>query len=446
MKEQIQNVIETLYPINRCLLGEGYDTSLKFLESLVDLEILEFPSGTEIGTWVVPDEWVVRDAWVKDPEGNKIADYKANPLSLVVGSTKQHGIIDLEELRKHWHYIDELPKSTPYVFKYYDKTWGFCFPKDAVREDNKEAMAGVMLEDGKEFVPKTIDKLKDGEYEVFIDTEFRKGTMKVGVHTIKGKSDREILLLAHLDHPFQANDNLSGVACLLSILKKLKTDRTVKIIFCPETIGSHAYALTQDLSKVDFALAVDICGNNNSILLQKAFDGEARINKIAHLALQHMGETYRKGAFRNTIGSDEGAFNDPSIGVPGIMLSTWPYAEYHTADDTPDKIDYDAIEKMGNVISKIVEYWSNDFIPTREFKGQLMRSRYGAQTPNQQVNLSWDYFIYSMDGKKYLSELCADYGLNYEYALEIIEKLEKDGKLSRPNTSKKPVKKTKGKK
>jgi aminopeptidase-like protein len=440
MKEHTQNIIETLYPMNRCLLGEGYDNALTFIQSLVSLDILEFPSGTEVGTWTVPDEWVIRDGWVKDPEGNVILDYKTNPLSVVVGSEPVHGFVDLEELRAHWHYSEELPDATPYVFKYYDKDWGFCFPKNQLKKEGTTAIEGVNFESG-EFIPKWVDKLNPGMYEVFIDSEYRKGTMKLGVHTIPGKSDREILLFAHLDHPFQANDNLSGVACLLSIASQIKTDKTVKIVFCPETIGSHLYALTQDVSKVDFVLAVDICGNNNPILLQKSFN-DSRVNAVAHLALQHLGQTYSKGIFRGQIGSDESVFNDPLVGVPGIMLTTWPYKEYHTSEDTPEKINYESIERMGKLILTIIEYWDKDFIPKREFKGQLMRSRYGAQSRDKQTNLAWDYFIYCMDGKKYLSELCSEYGLNFNYVMSIVEKIEKDGKLSRADVGEKPVKKT----
>ena len=214
----------------------------------------------------------------------------------------------------------------------------------------------------------------------------------------------------------------------------------VKIVFCPETIGSVAYALTQDISNVDFMIAVDICGNVNSILMQKSFDGEHISNKAVHLALHSMGESYRKGVFRNTIGSDEYVFNDPLIGIPGIMLSTHPYKEYHTDQDTPDKINYEQIEKMGKVIQKAIEIYENDFVLKREFKGQLMRSKYGIQTPNQQVNLSWDYFIYSIDGKKTLIELCCDFGLDFDFTLGIINQMIENGditKVSSPDISKK---------
>lgn len=464
----MKDVIEQLFKFDRYLLGAGYDNSLEFISHLIGLETIEIPSGTKVGTWTVPDEWVVRDAWVKF-NGEKIIDFKTNPLSLVVGSTPVHGIVKLDELKKHLHFSDEKPDATPYVFKYYDKDWGFCVPKTQAKKKVEEGCEnGVCVPDlkdvdptvgkvqieGIDYTPKWQDNLQEGDYEVFIDTEYKPGVMKLGVHTIPGKLDKEILLFAHLDHPYQANDNLSAVACLVDLATKLDTDYTIKIIFCPETIGSVAYAETQDISKVEFVIAVDICGNNNSILLQKSWNPEDRLNRVAHLAIQGMGQTYRKGQFRNVIGSDEYYFNDPLVGIPGLMLSTWPYAEYHTSEDTPEKIDYTAIEKMGKAVMNIIKVWERDFIPQRNFKGPLMRSRYGIQTPNKQLNLSWDYFFYSIDGKRTLAELCSDYGLNFDYTFDVMEKMIADGvitkidvnKDSRPNPRKKGVKKATGKK
>lgn len=440
MKEHTKQIIETLAPLDRHLLGAGYDNAMKYLEHLIELELIEFPSGTEFGTWTVPNEWVIKDASVRyvgtdagNPvDGEDLLDFKNNPLSVMIGSRNINTRIDREELRKHWHYSDDQPDAIPFEFSLYDEeAWGICLPKKVLRREvlpgeEPEATEGVLMEE-EQYESKFTDALPEGYYDVKISTEYRPGVMRLGVHTIKGKSDREILLFAHLDHPYQANDNLSGVACLVDLANKLKAEHTIKIIFCPETIGSIAYAHTQDLSKVDFVIAVDVCGNKNSILLQKSYDQEHRINRVAHLAIQSLGETYRKGQFRNTIGSDEYIFNDPIIGIPGIMLSTWPYSEYHTSFDTADKIDYEQIEKVGLAIQKTIEYWEKDFIPVRNFKGPLRRSKYGVQTPNKQVNLSWDYLIYAMDGKRTLAELCCDYGLNFEFVLSIVEDMIKDG-------------------
>lgn len=428
--QDLKQTIEALYPINACLLGEGYDSRLEYLKHLLDMEVIEVPSGTEFSTWTVPDEWVVRDAWIKF-KGKKIVDYKVNPLSLVVGSLPFKGKVTREELIKHLNYSEKLPDRTPYVFKFYDKDWGFCANKNKlvkVEEGNISGEEKWLLE--------------EGEYEVFIDTEYKPGTMKLGVHTIKGKTDKEILLFAHLDHPFQANDNLSGVACLLDVVKKIKDPYyTIKIIFCPETIGSIAYAHLADLSKVETVIAVDICGNDAPILLLKAFEREATINHAAHCALQMAGKMYRKAPFRGTIGSDETVFNDPDIGIPSICLSTHPYDEYHTDADTPEIISYEKIQEVADLIVKIIEILEKNYIPKKEFKGQLMRSRYGIQSPVAQVNMNYDYLFYSIDGKKSLAELCANFELNFDQIYEIFEKMADEGKITRlPYSCKKPIK------
>ena len=37
--------------------------------------------------------------------------------------------------------------------------------------------------------------------------------------------------------------------------------------------------------------------------------------------------------------SDHEVFNDWGVGVPGIVMNTWPDQWYHTSQDRPDKID-----------------------------------------------------------------------------------------------------------
>lgn len=464
----MKEIIETLYPMDAYLLGSGYDNRLEYLKHLIDIETIHIKSGTKVGTWTVPEEWIIRDAWVK-LNGVKIIDFKKDPLSVVIGSESVNKKVTLDELRNHWNFSDEKPDAVPYKFNYYStkapgENWGFCVRKNEVKQkieydkDGKlicengvcmpelkdfDSSVGKVQIEGMDYKPKFADKLPaDGEYEVFIDSEFKPGIMKIGVHTIPGKSKREVLLFAHLDHPYQANDNLSGVACLVDMARKIHADHTIKLIFCPETIGSIAYAETQDISKVDFVIAVDICGNKNSLLLQKSWNMEDRVNRVAHLAIQGMGESFRKGQFRNTIGSDEYAFNDPLIDIPGLMISTHDYPEYHTSEDTPDKISYNKIEEVQTAVMKIIEVYEKDFIPVRKFTSPLMRSKYNIQTESPQMNLAYDYFFYAMDGKRTLAELCCEYGLNFEFTLEIINKMIDEKDIERIGFSKGDKQKT----
>jgi aminopeptidase-like protein len=434
----MKQIIEDLYGFNRCLLGEGFDNALLYINKLIPLDVLEFPSGTQVGTWTVPDEWIVRDAYVEF-EGERLVDYKSHPLSLVVGSLPFTGLVDLDTLKKHLHYSDEQPSAYLYEHKYYQKDWGVCIPKIKIYKKEGD---------------KTVCLLKEGKYRVHIDTEYRPGTMKVATHTIKGKTDREILLFAHLDGPFQANNNLSGVAALIDLVSYIKPgqyDHTIKIVFCPSTIGSIAYANTQDISKVEFMIAVDSIGNSHDggPMLQWSFDKTSRINTIAALALRGMGG-YRQGAFRCDTGSDEYVFNDPKIGIPGIMFTSHPYNKYHTSYDTPEFIYYSMMVHVQKAIVKIIEYYEKDFIPERKFTGPLFRSKYGIQSSGKPQNLAWDYFIYAMDGSRTFSSLCLEFGLNYELTYDHIQRLVADGQIScspvvsKGNVKKTPRKKSKG--
>jgi aminopeptidase-like protein len=413
----IIETIKQLFSLNPIfLLGAGYDNCIEYIKPLIGLDIIEVPSGTELGTWTVPDEWVVKEAWVKDPSGNIVVEYK-NDLSLMVYSAPFKGKVTREELKRHLYIDKDMPDATPYQTSFYERKWGFCLPANKV------------------FDKESKDLLPEGEYEVFIDTEFKPGVMKIGVHTVPGKTDREILLFAHLDHPYQANDNLSGVVCLLDLALRLKDkyQHTIKIVFCPETIGSIGYALTQDISKVDFMIAVDICGSDTQPTVQWSFDPQNRINRIAHLAMMMGDESFAMNRFRAYLGSDEYVFNDPQIGIPGLMYTRAPYKEYHTSADTPEIINEEKIKACQQFIENMITLYEQDFIPVRKFKGPLMRSKFNVQSPVKGINGQMDYLIYNIDGKRYLSEIVDACEMNWRFSYDLLLKLEENGIISRFN-------------
>jgi len=422
----IKQLISDLIKLNINLLGSGYDSALQYLSQLIGFDqIINIPSGTKLETWTVPDEWIPKEAWVKF-NGEKIIEWK-NDLTLMVYSQPFQGKITRDELKKHLYINKDLPNAIPYQYSFYEPKWGFCLPA------NKVYKKELVVDGNNSSVEKEIDALPEGEYEVFIDTEFKPGVMKIGVHTVKGKTDREILLFAHLDHPYQANDNLSGVACLTDLALRLKDkyEHTIKIVFCPETIGSIGYALTQDISKVDFMIAVDICGNNGDPTVQWAFDDASRLNKIAHLALMEGEESFNMNRFRASIGSDEYVFNDPKIGIPGLLITRYPYDQYHTSEDTVEIINEEKIKLTQVLIENIIRVYEEDFIPVRNFKAPLFRSKYKVQTPVKDINLTLDYFIYNMDGNKWLSEIADISKMNWRFSKDLIIKLEEDGIVSR---------------
>ena len=401
------DTIKDLYKFNRTLVGDDFDKSLEYIKGILPgMNILEFPTGMEYGTWKVPQKWTVRDAWIKYKD-KKILDFKKEPLSVIVGSIPIHGTVDKKELMHYVYNSPMTPDSVPYVFKYYEKDWGFSMPTSQFA------------------------KLKDGEYEVFIDSEYTDGTLKIGEYIIPG-GKKEILITAHLDHPFQANDNLSGVAVAIELAKKLKTKYTVRILFVPETIGTMAYVYTQDLSNVEFGITLDMVGNKNTIMMQETFAQTEKINKAGVMAMSLIAkETYRKGPFRAPLGAEDYIFNDPLIGIPTIFFTRHPYDEYHTNKDTVDIIDEKMLKETVKIVKKTIQVYEKDWTPVRSFKGPLMRSRFKAQQPDKETNRKFDYFFYLMDGERTLLDLAYSCQLDFDKMNKLLKQLLKDGFVSK---------------
>ena len=396
-------MLNKLFKLNRTLVGDGYDKALQIIKKeLPEMKILEFPTGKEYGTWKIPQKWEIKDGWVKYKD-KKIIDFKKDPLSVVVGSEPVHGVVKLKELKEHLFYDPTRPKTIPYVYKYYEKDWGFAT------------------------TPEKYVELKKGDYEVYIDSEYTDGTLKIGEYVIPG-DNREILIMVHLDHPFQANDNLSGVITAVRLAKSLKCKHTVKIVFVPETIGSIVYAHTQDLSNIEFGITLDMVGNDNTILMQQTFAETEKINKAGTMAMSILSSvTYRKAPFRAPLGADEYIFNDPLIGIPTILFSRYPYKEYHSNLDTPDIIKDEKIEETAKIVKKTIEIMESDWTPKREFKCPLMRSRFKVQQQSKEQNRRYDYFFYLMDGNRTLLDLSYACQLDYDKMNKLLIKLKKNG-------------------
>jgi len=395
--------IEELFKLNRTLVGNDFDNALFYIKELLpEMKILEFKTGAEYGTWKIPQKWEVKNAWIKY-KGEKIIDYKKEPLSLLVYSIPIHGIIQLKELKEHLCFHSEIRNAIPYNFQYYDKTWAF----------------NISLEQ--------YEKLKEGKYEIFIDTEYSDSTLKIGEYKIEN-GDKEILIMSHIDHPFQANDDLSGVTVAIDLAKKLKCKHKIKFLFLPETIGSIVYAYTQDLSKIDFGIMIDMVGNDNTPLMQESFFEADKINLAGTMAMSIISPIhYRKAPFRALVGADEYVFNDPKIGIPSILFTRYSYPEYHTNLDMPNIIKEDKLEEMAKIIEKTIEIMENDWIPEREFKAPLMRARYKVQQLTKEENRKYDYFFYLMDGKRSVLELSYACQLNFEKMNDLLKRIQKDG-------------------
>ena len=345
--QEIYDLAVKLYPINRSLTGDGVRETLRILQEIVpSLHVSEIPSGTECFDWNVPQEWNVKDAYVKDADGKKVIDFQKHNLHLMGYSEPLHAKMPLVELQKHLRSIADYPEAIPYVTSYYKRDWGFC-----LSHNERE-------------------KLQEGEYEVFIDSELKDGSLTYGEILIKGKSEEEILLSTYICHPSMANNELSGPTVNIHLAKwllELPRRYSYRILFVPETIGSICYLSRhyKEMKKNVIAGFVLTCiGDEGDYSYLASIDGDTLADEVAKHVLVHTDKNYKTYSFLER-GSDERQYCSPGIDLPVVDLMRTKYGHYkvyHTSKDDLSFISPKGLEGGYEMVKKVLEALENNHV------------------------------------------------------------------------------------
>lgn len=339
----MMKLISDLYPVCRSITGDGVRETLRYIEGLIPLEITEIPTGTKIFDWEIPKEWNIKDAYIKDPQGNKIIDFKKLNLHVLNYSTPINQKMDLESLKKHLFSIPEKPDLVPYRTSYYAENWGFCLSHNQLQE------------------------LKDGQYEVVIDSSLKPGHLTYGEVLLKGKTDEEILISTHICHPSLANDNLAGNAVCAYLANFLKyTDHyySYRFIFIPGTIGAIAWlAQNEDkIHKIKYGLVTSLLGIDSLFTYKRTRSGNTTIDKIVEHILHKEYPNHKVIDFI-PYGYDERQFCSPGINLNMGNLTRIPYSEYpeyHTSADNVSFISEKALVDSFNIFRRVIQFIEAD--------------------------------------------------------------------------------------
>jgi len=402
-------LINDLWLKRRDIVSDGFSESLKYISKIIPLKIHKIPTGTKCWTWTVPKKWSVKDAYVADLDGKKMLDLKDNPLHIVSYSLPVDKIVSKKELLEHLHTNKERPDAIPFEFKYYQKGWGLCVQYNKLK------------------------KFAKNKYKVFIDSKFEKGNLEVGDYTIKGKTDKTIVLVAHLCHPGQVNDDLTGISVLVDIAKEMsKKDNyyTYKFLIVPETIGSIAYLSQNEyiIPKIEYGIFLEMLGNDNVHALQLSNQGNTRLDRIARYVIKRKLKNFNEGAFRTIVANDEMVFNGPGVNIPMISISRYPYPEYHTSDDNPDIVSEQRLKESKDLILEILDIIDKDFMPKRQFKGPIFLSGYGLWVDwreNLELNQNIEKIMLNLEGQKSVFDIAEELNMKFEDVLGFINKLKK---------------------
>ena len=419
--KKIYNFAETLWPINRSLTGDGVrETLLEIKKHIPNLKVHEVNTGTKAFDWTVPKEWRINDAWIKTPDGRMICNFKENNLHLVGYSMPFHGKLTLEDLQKKLFSLPAQPDAIPYITSYYKEDWGFCI-KDSERK-----------------------RLKDGDYEVFIDSELFNGSLTYGELLIKGKEKKEIFLSTYLCHPSMANNELSG-PCVTTFLSKhissLKNRRySYRIVFIPETIGSIVY-LSKNLKKMKESTYagynITCVGDNRSFSYLPSRNGKTISDKVALHVLKHIDKDFKKYEW-NDRGSDERQYCSPNIDLPvsSIMRTKYgEYPEYHTSlDNLNDVVSAEGLNGGFEILKLAIETIENNIYPKITVMCEPQLGKYdlypsiGGPKATKELRIMSNLISYS-DGKHDLIDIADICDIPVWELYPIVKNLESKGLL-----------------
>ena len=194
----MMDLLERIYPLDRALVHNDMEKAIDLIINDFPDEnyvIHEYPVGSKVWTWKIPERVKVNHAILKDEDGVIYADYNKHPLYLWSYSVSISKELSWKELEKHIYTNKKCPDAIPWYFKYYDKTWGFSI------EHNKFS-----------------NMPREKKYYIDISTEFSNSPgLKNLTYYIDYGQNKDFLMTSNICHPFQVNDSITGVVAAVII-------------------------------------------------------------------------------------------------------------------------------------------------------------------------------------------------------------------------------------
>jgi aminopeptidase-like protein/aminoglycoside N3'-acetyltransferase len=423
----LKDVLAEIMPLHRTLASDGMDVALDIIGSYLpenaEYNIETYAPLKPVWTWYVPERYVVHEAYLETEDGQRIVDFKDNPLHLVSYSLPIDQKLNWSELEPHLYFSEKYPDAVPWQFKYYERSWGFCLSKNV------------------------FDTLpRDQRYHAVIKSEFVTDPaqgFKVStavIHPQGGANPAagEMFIMAHVCHPNQANDDAAGVVTAIEVARRLAAgslppgSMSIRFWFGPETIGSIAYlAHHEDLiPNLRGGIFIEMTGNDNTLALQHTRQNQDILDRIGQFVLRRRGAEFREGKFTEIINNDERVLNGPGVNVPCLSISRFPYPEYHTTEDNLNIIHEDKLQEAADVIEEIIRIYASNYIPKGTFRGPVFLSGNGLWVDwreNWDLNRAIEKIMMRLEGEHSVFDIAEQVGLDYWMVREYVEKFRAKG-------------------
>ena len=398
---------------HRIQASPGISNAIEYVKSTIGtisdakVKVFEYPADGKqtIGTWQNPFGWSAKHGKLEllEPEERVLADYSAEPISLVAHSTMtdietevvyvgkglspsdyqgkdvKGKLVLTESLARLAHQVAVLKFGAAGVLTFvppegidelaelrrYDAIWPDVGEKD-------KATFGFALKQGDGVKMKNwLEEGKTVRVKAKVDASLGVGKTQVLSALIPGEDkSKEIWLAAHICHPHPgANDNASGSGALLEILRTLsqllkekeipQPAFSIRFLWMPEWSGTIQFIDSEKeiLKRCIAMVNLDMVGadptKSGSVLqlYRTPFSLPTTLNNVVRYWLKteaNRKDERREGGMvaplpyqysRYSPGSDHFMLTDSTINIPAIMLNQYPDRFYHTSTDTVDKLD-----------------------------------------------------------------------------------------------------------
>ncbi|HEX3157271.1 MAG TPA: DUF4910 domain-containing protein [Gemmatimonadaceae bacterium] len=416
----MEQMVKGLWRLPRDIVSEGYDTALAALAGQLPMTTHEYPSGTECWSWIVPEKWTCHEAYLETLDGRRLFSYADHPLHVVSYSLPYDGVVSREELLRHLHVHPWLPDEVPFIFKYYDRDWGLCCSQTQR------------------------DALTDAEYRVVIRSESSYGTLKVGEVVAPGETDECIVLCAHLCHPHMVNDDLSGVAVGMDVMRELlarpRRRYTYRFVIVPETIGSAAYLSHHEalIPQMKGGIFLEMLARPHPHALQRTYADDSEMNQVCSMVMRARDPDSWERGFRGVIGNDERQYNAPGVRVPMVSLSRvlppgqphYPFREYHSSADTPATASFEHLAQSRDMVLAMIDALEGNRRPVNVFRGEVFCARFGIHIDwytNPEGHRALFEVMFHIDGTRTVADIAQACGISFDATRRTVDELARHG-------------------